>query len=167
MNNLATSPLPLTDTDFTSRFAAALQRGIDAWYEAGALLVAQLEKNPRIKDHLLRAMPQLDMESLNRLEECGRKQIIPELVVSTAPAAARLRKCPLSDQQRYIAEPMEVYVEREGKPDKALRSIFEMPPREAMQVFAGDRIRTLGEQRAWPSSPVRAARSRRPPLHRT
>jgi hypothetical protein len=79
----------------------------------------------------------------------GRKNLHPQLLLTNSPAFSKLQKLPYSLQERYVQEPIPLIVHTEHGTDVLLVEAKNMTKEQADQVFAGNRLRTEGEQKAW------------------
>lgn len=116
---------------------------------AGKLVVEIVEENPDGKRQLAERYPQISMSFLNQLEAVGRGQMHPKLALAANPGYVKLRKLPISEQVRYVEEPLELVVEKDGEFDILLVKASDMTPDQAKQVFADDHVRSQGAQRAY------------------
>lgn len=125
---------------------AQIGAGIKA---AAALVVEIVNENPDGKRQLLEKYPQISMSFLNQLEAVGRGQLNPKLALTVNPGLVKLRKLPPSDQDRYLEEPLELVIEKDGEYDVLLVKAADMTADQAKQVFAEDHVRSHGAQRAY------------------
>lgn len=132
-----------------SEFASLCQQGIDAWVKAGEILVELVEEDPSVFDKIIQFDPRLNHGILGRFEQMGRRVLHPQLLMSDSPGYDRLSMMPLSVQERLIKEPVPLVVETDNGTDILLVSTRDMTTAQAKQVFAKDRVRTEGEQKAW------------------
>lgn len=127
-----------------------LIRNVGAGLEAaGKYLVEMLEDIPDAKRQILARFPEFSISLLNQLEAVGRGQLHPRLTMTANPGFVRLRGLPMSDQVRYMEEPVELLVEKDGVYDTLLVLVKDLTAEQAKQVFSADHIRTSGAQRAW------------------
>jgi hypothetical protein len=108
-------------------------------------LVAALDVRPE----LTRELVQLGVNRglIDRLEKLGRRQIDARLVFATSPGALRLLPLPLSEQELALRDGVEVL----DADEVTTRNIpvNELTAKQAKQVFADGRQRTLAEQRTY------------------
>jgi hypothetical protein len=71
------------------------------------------------------------------------------LLLTSSPGFARLQKLPYSLQERFIEEPIALIVHTEQGTDVLLVKAKDLTKEQAAQVFAPNRLRTEGEQKAW------------------
>lgn len=132
-----------------TEFVALFQAGVDAWIKAGEILVEMVEADPHVYDYIIRECPSLNAGVLGRFEQMGRKNLHPQLLLTASPGFDKLRKLPMSMQERYLKEPVPIIVHTENGTDVLLVDAKNMTKDQASQVFAPGRIRTEGEQKAW------------------
>lgn len=132
-----------------SQFAALVQQGIAAWVSAGEILVTILDADPCAVDKICGANPWITPEVVFRFEQIGRKQVSPQLMLSDAPGVRKLRAMPLSQQEKFAAEPIELLVHEDGKTDVLKVHVKNLTASQSQQVFAKDHIRDIAEQRAF------------------
>lgn len=131
------------------QFTAAIQRGIEAFEEAGQVLVALIEINPKVKDEILENCPDVTEEMLDTFERIGRRQLFYRLAIHEGPGVKALRRCSYSDQVKYFNEPIPLLI-TDGKNTETLNvGVHALTPEQARQAVGAHRIRSLGEQRAW------------------
>lgn len=123
-----------------------IQKGIEAWHEAGKLIAARMDENPEFIELMAAEYPELSTEVLYRFEQIGRNQIVPSLLLNDSPGVRRLRKLPYQLQVKHSNEPITLTV-RGGS--TLLVDVRNLTSEQAAQVFAKDRIRTAAEQRAY------------------
>ena len=131
------------------KFIELFQTGVNAWIQAGEILVAMVEDDPHVYDYIIQKCPTLNAGILGRFEQMGRKNLHPQLLLSASPGFDKLRKLPMSMQERYIKEPIPIIVHTDGGTDVLLVEAKNMTKEQANQVFAPGRVRTEGEQKAW------------------
>lgn len=131
------------------RFAELVQQGINAWTEAGKLLVRMIEENPDAKEEIMERCPDVTEEILSRFEAIGRNQLHPKTLLNNSPGMRRLRQLPFSDQSRFLSEPVPVLVKTESGADILHVAVKDLTSTQASQVFSADGIRSAPAQRAW------------------
>jgi hypothetical protein len=134
--------------EFIVQFIDLFRQGVEAWIKAGEILVELVENDPHVYDEIIERCPTLNAGILGRFEQMGRKTLHPQLLLSASPGFDRLRKLPFSLQERYVSEPVPVVVNTQHGTDILLIKAKDMTKEQASQVFAGNRIRTEGEQKA-------------------
>ena len=132
-----------------AKFITAYQRGMQAWEEAGKIIVAIVDADPHAIDDIVALCPSLTPSIIHVFERIGRGLLLPALAMDTSAGAAKLRELPLSAQKRYENEPVPLIVNTEQGTDVLLVDVRNMTRDQAKQVFAKGRIRSEGEQKAW------------------
>jgi len=133
--------------------------GMDAWMKAGLLLVEQIDKNSSFRDKMAEKYPDISLSLLRRLEQIGRRELHPRLLLMDSAGARKLRSMPYDIQARYVDEPIKMLsLCGDGTTDHLAVSVRNMGGAAAKQVFAEDHIRTLPEQRAY----IESARALQP-----
>lgn len=155
MSDTLTIEPPATIT----RFAQLVQQGIDAWTEAGKLLVRMIEDDPTARDRIIEECPDLTPEILARFEAIGRNQLHPKTLLNNSPGMRRLRQLPFSEQQKFLAEPVPLLVRGDSGPEVLKVQVQNLTGRQAQQVFSAHAFRPLEAQRAYVESkrPLRAS----------
>ena len=125
-----------------------IQKGVDAWIESGKILVELVESNPHIYDNIIQKCPTLNAGVLGKLEMMGRGMLHPRLLLGNSPGFQYLEKMPMSVQERYIEEPIPLVIETDAGTDVILVKAKDLTRDQARQVFAANRLRTEGEQKA-------------------
>jgi hypothetical protein len=143
-------------------FAALIQQGIDAWTEAGKLLVQMIEKDPNSKQEIMDSCPDITDEILARFEAIGRNQLHPKTLLNNSPGMRRLRRLPFSDQSRFIKENVPLLVRTETGTDILQVAVKNLTAQQALQVFATDCVRAPEAQRTWLESKKRKYTPRAP-----
>jgi hypothetical protein len=142
----------LTKTEINDRindFLTLWKQGVDAWIKAGEILVYLVDRDPHTYDYIIQHCPLMNAGILGRFEQIGRKILHPQLLLSASPGFAKLKRLPISLQERYLDEPIPVVVHTSAGTDVLLVQVKNMTKDQANQVFAADRLRTEGEQKAW------------------
>lgn len=117
--------------------------------EMGQELVKLLEVEPNAKRLIMKREPMIGMSFLNQLEAVGRGTLHPKLAMTSNAGYNRLQRLPLSDQSRYLEEPIELLVTKDGDYDVLLVKVEELNPDQARQVFDGNSVRSASAQRAY------------------
>lgn len=143
------------------KFVAVLYEGVAAWEKAGKLLVVLIDRNPDVKQKIVKEHPEISMGVLSRLEMVGRGFVKPEMLLSDAPAYRAARVLPISDQDKLISDPSIPLVIRENGNTEVLQVDFRnLQAGQVRQVFASDHIRNEAEQRVWIESKARPTMKR-------
>lgn len=139
----------MPSNDKIDQFIALFKEGVDAWIKAGKILVKLVEDDPHTYDYIIQRCPTLNAGILGRFEQMGRGILHPQLLLTASPGFDKLRKLPLSMQERYLTESIPLIVHTDTGTDVLLVEAKNMTKEQANQVFAPGRIRTEGEQKAW------------------
>lgn len=145
---MKTEAIGTWNKDKIQELRECLTRGRDAFAQAGNLVVAAIEEGGISLD-ALHDQTEIPMDVLAQLERIGRKQLNPALLLSDFPAASKMMRLPLSEQDRLMKEPVELFVMKDGKPDKMNMPVAVLTAPQVKQVFARNYVRPLAEQRAW------------------
>lgn len=89
-------------------FSELIQRGIDSWTHAGDILAKLIDKIPNVRENILEKCPHLTLEILYRFEAIGRKQLVPQTLMSNSPGMERLRLLSYDEQTKWLKEPIPV-----------------------------------------------------------
>jgi hypothetical protein len=141
--------LTKTQQEKISQFSQLCQAGIDAWVEAGKIIVELVEADPQVFDKIIEFDKRMNAGILGRFEQMGRGVLHPHLLLNDSPGYEKLSLMPYSVQERYIEEPLPLIVETDNGTDVLLVKVKDMTLAQARQAFASGRVRTEGEQRAW------------------
>lgn len=126
----------------------AIFTGVEAWKKAGQLLVEIIE-NDGLALADIAEQADLPIDVLSQLEKIGRNQLVPQLLLAEYPAARKLERLPMSEQERLMLEPVEVMVMKDGAPDTLCVPVRHLSGTQVRQVFATNHVRSLSEQRQW------------------
>lgn len=130
--------------DLENRFVAAVQRGVDAWREAGETLVQMVNDD---EECLVRLQNKYDMSMhvLKTFVAIGRGSLLPQLVA--APSC--IKQLPVDDQKRIVNGKVDALVlDKNGKTDTIKIDVLRAPKELVKQVIGKDGIRSIAEQRA-------------------
>jgi hypothetical protein len=131
------------------KFSDLCQQGIDAWTEAGTIIVSLVEEDPSVFDKIIEMDPRMNAGILGRFEAMGRGVLHPHLLLNDSPGYEKLAQMPYSVQERFLNEPIPLIVETPSGTDTLLVAAKDMTPAQARQAFGKGRIKTAGEQKAW------------------
>lgn len=131
------------------QFGEELRNGVLRWVKAGQILVEILDSDPEGLEKVQDAYPTISRVVLAQLENVGRGVLHENLLTLSGVGSQALKRMPYSDQKKYINDPLEVYIERDGSSDILLVKLENLTGSQVRQVFAKDHIRSRGEQRAW------------------
>jgi hypothetical protein len=131
-------------------FYATLQRGKEALEEAGRILVALIDEDASVKERIMEEHPEITEDVIETFERIGRRQLYYRLCLLEAPGIRALKRCPYSEQVRYMDEPIPMLLlNGKDSTDSLTVSVNALTPEQVRQVFGAHRVRTLAEQRAW------------------
>lgn len=131
-----------------SKFAELIQQGIDAWKQAGLMLVEALDTGMKAEEVAEQTAVSLDV--IFQFERIGRRQIVPELLVSDFPAQKAMTLLPFSEQERLLGNAtIPVCVLKDGGVETLQIPARSLSRAHVKQVFDKGRLRTIGEQRSW------------------
>lgn len=131
------------------QFIDLFQQGVEAWMRAGEIIVELVENDPHVYDYIIQQCPNLNAGVIGRFEQMGRKILHPQLLLTNSPGAKALTKMPISVQERYLTEPVVLIVGTPDGTDALLVKAKDLTQQQSRQVFAQNRLRTEGEQKAW------------------
>lgn len=140
---------PTAQNERIASFIELFKAGVEAWIKAGEILVELVEDDPHVYDYIIQQCPNLNAGILGRFEQMGRKSLHPQLLLTASPGFAKLQKLPYSMQERFIEEPIPLIVHTDEGTDILLVKAKDLTKDQAAQVFATNRLRTEGEQKAW------------------
>lgn len=126
----------------------ALTRGRDAFLMAGQIVMEALSEGGLSLDELHQET-EIPLDVLAQLERIGRGQLNPQLLLSDFPAARAMERLPMSEQNRILMEPVDLFVIKEGKPDHLKVPVATLTAKQARQVFSRNYVRPLHEQKNW------------------
>lgn len=123
-----------------------INNGVECWFKAGQLVAKNIDENPDFVDQVCDQCKDISPETIYRFEQIGRKQLYPKLLLNDSPGVRRLRRLPYALQERYAICPVTLLISGGETLEIDVRNLT---PAQAAQVFAGDRLRTVAEQRAF------------------
>lgn len=131
-----------------NEFAELVQQGIECWFKAGQIVTRAIDSDPEWASKVTARYPQLTAEIIFRFEQIGRRQMLPQLLVSDCPGYRALRRLPYSMQEAVMSRGVEVLTCHNGDYDALMVEPINLTSNQCRQVFAANRIRSLAEQRA-------------------
>lgn len=143
------------------KFIELVLKGVECWYQAGVLCAAEIDKNPNFIEEVCKRCPELSEETVLMFERIGRKMVHPKLLIMDGPGPRKLRHLPYQLQEKYLAKPLKVLVQVNGKYESTNIGLMNLTTLQADQVFDGDKERNEAAQRAWIES--RAMKKFAPP----
>jgi hypothetical protein len=140
----------MNDLVETKSFVEAVRRGIEAFEEAGRILVEMIDRDPGCLAQLKEQNPEFTNEILRTFERIGRRQLYYKLCLKETPGAKALLRCAYSEQVKYCNEPIPfLLLQAKDQTDHLLVQLDALSPAQVRQVFCNGRIRDLGAQRAY------------------
>lgn len=119
------------------------------------------------EERFRRAVPTMKPSAWSELERIGRREIDPRLWNDRSPAGKYLKRLPYSQQRAALDHGVQLYIKGNEGDDHLIVDTAHLTGLQIKQVFAGDRVRTLPEQRCWLESQeaqdARSVRHRRVP----
>jgi len=141
------------------RIAELIRIGIEAWAEAGRLVVERTDAGETLDK--IAEEEGIAKELLGKFERIGRGMLYPRLLLSTTEGARALQRCPPSDQEHYANNPVSLVVDRGGRTETLLVQLENLTPSQCAQVFGRNHVRTEAEQKAYLESRMAKALVRR------
>jgi hypothetical protein len=135
-----------------SEFCSLVNTGIEAWTKAGELVVKLIDEHGLSVSAIAQASSYLTDEIVGRFEQLGRKQIIPNLLISDFPASKHLFRLPYSEQKRLIDGQVELLVVTDKGTETLMVDTENLTPAQCKQVFDRTAVRSIGAQRAYMES---------------
>lgn len=139
-------------------FVSLITKGIECWTQAGELVVKLIDEHDLSVQDISQASEYLTDEIVGRFEQLGRKQIIPNLLISDFPASKHLFRLPYSEQKRLIDGTVELLVVTDTGTETLMVQTENLTPSQCKQVFDRTAIRSIGAQRAYLESKKEEAR---------
>jgi hypothetical protein len=130
-------------------FVALINTGIEAWTKAGEIVVKLIDEGGFSVSEIAQASNYLTDEIVARFEQLGRKQIIPNLLISDFPATKHLFRLPYSEQKRLIDGQVELLVVTDKGTETLMVDTENLTPFQCKQVFDRTAVRSTGAQRAY------------------
>lgn len=115
---------------------------LEAWFElfcasadsllkCGEGLVVLIEENPQTPELLLARYPRLHVDTLEMLEQIGRKELLPELLLDTSHAARRLGGYAMDMQRELYGKSVEVpFRKQDGEIGFRVKPLDKLSPAE-------------------------------------
>ena len=129
------------------KFTLLVRQGIDAWRNAGKLLVEMSKSDPSAMARI-RERSGLSDAMIQTFARIGRNEIWPSLLADSSMGAQKLLACHYEDQKKYASEPIEVAYEWRGGNIKTVkRKVNELSRAECAIVFSDKgTVHTLEQQ---------------------
>ncbi len=142
-----TTPI-IPETQIIEELRNLLADAANSIMSAATLLCGWLDNKDTSISKLVAAKA-FTRDLLTSLEKVGRGQLRADLLLANSPGHRALKKTPLSVQNMYMTDPIEVVVIRDGKFDKLSVVIENLSKHQVRQVFDKGTIRDEGGQRAY------------------
>jgi hypothetical protein len=148
MGKLAIQKGKLTGQAYITAFRAAYNDARDGLLRAGEIYVAAIDEDPGRAREFRAAMPEFPERIWSQLEAIGRHQVHPRLLLGDGgPHRERIKRLPYNQQKQVLdGEPVELLV---GDTDTLRVDVRNVTSEQASQLFAGDHLRTVAEQKVW------------------
>lgn len=142
--------------EFKSLFAqitSLFTEGVKKWVQAGEIIMDLIDTHGLTPESISQGMDRkMSEEIVIRLEQLGRKKIIPELLILSCPAQSYGFHLPYKKQEKLIVkeEAIEVVMMDPSGSSYTLNVLFSnLTAFQCRQVFSKGVIRDLAAQRAW------------------
>ncbi len=142
--------LKLLPGDSIEALVAAFNRGMSAWTDDAAPMLARLCANdPETFAKVKARQPMLSDGFLTKMLKVGEGSLHPSLLVDTSMASYRLMSVPVTVQNAVLKTgTLDVVVNPETG-DTLRMPLKNLTTEQAMQVISPTGVRTKDEQRAW------------------
>lgn len=130
-----------------AEFCALVNKGIEAWVEAGKLLLKISEADSEALTKISAQHPHLTLDVLLSFERIGKGEIYPYLLVDGSPGARKLCGLPYSKQVKIYNGKLDVVVKRVGGLETQRLRVSDLTAVQATRVFDVNRVRTADEQK--------------------
>jgi hypothetical protein len=128
------------------QFCELVNKGIEAWTEAGQVLCNITRDNPGAYTDILSDNPHLTRDVLESFERIGRREIYPYLLVDGSPGCRRLAALPYDSQVKLFNSRVAVAVKTRGGIEERRKRVCELSNPEAALVFDATHLRSFHEQ---------------------
>lgn len=118
-----------------ARFIDLLRSGSESWREAGRLLCEMVDADPNIYDRIIAENPGVKLAALETLEQIGRHDIDPNLLLDNKPAIRRVLELPPAVAHELIESGVPVVVKDNGGSRTVTKKLDEMTLADVRQVF--------------------------------
>jgi hypothetical protein len=138
-----------TVNHLVDEFKELFHQGLENIAKAAAIYVKAIDENPNNHAVFAHKCPNIPMSAWAGFEAVGRGWLDYRLLLIGGSTTKSIRKLPLSQQKLALDSGDEVLV---SNGESLIVKVESLTPSQAKQVFAGDHIRSLGEQRAYVES---------------
>lgn len=134
---------------YVDRFREAFMAGVEGIARAAAIYVEAIDENPNFGDAFRDEFADIiPVGAWAGMEKVGRKLMHPNLLMGGGGKyASRIKRLPYSTQERVIGGERFDLLTADGQTLKV--DVRQITTEQADQLFDGEHIRTLPEQRAW------------------
>lgn len=130
-----------------AEFSALVNQGMNAWQQAGKILVKLIEADPDAERVILLDNPHLTSEILRTFERMGRRELYPFLAVDSSPGARRLALLPYDQQVQLYREKITIAVATADGPVERQKRVTDLTKAEAERAIGETGLRSAAEQR--------------------
>ena len=131
------------------QFKKHIADGIEQWTKAGEIVVSMIDDDGMTIDEICEHCGgAVNAGIISRFEQLGRRQILPQLLVSNYAAVKHMTRLSYSEQKRAI-EGVPLVIVKDGGIDNLNVKAENLTPSQCRQVFDGSSIRSIPAQRAW------------------
>lgn len=130
-----------------NQFADLVQRGVDAWVEAGKILCEMVAEDSEVREKICDRVSWMTMEVLDGFERIGRKDVYPFLLLDQSPGAHRLIRLDYETQKKFYDAEIAVAVLRRGEIVTESKRLNQLSWKEADTAISDTGIRPIAEQR--------------------
>ena len=130
-------------------FRDAMTEGRDAVARAAQIYVEALDEDPAAHSAFVQGCPGIPASAWSGFEAVGRGWLDKRLLWSEGTQYTAIRRLSRSTQERVLDNGVPI-LSKDGT--ELLVRAENMTRQLSSQAFAGDHVRTLGEQRAWQES---------------
>lgn len=128
------------------QFKELFTGGMQKIREACQVYVKAVEENPELEPEFRAAFPQISESGWANIELVGRGAMDYRLLWEGGRARNRIKQLPPSRQAAVLDNGVPL-LSKDGSELKV--KVENLTPKQVEQVFGGNHIRTLAEQRAW------------------
>jgi len=141
--------LTVTLEGYVKKFREAVERGVNAIEEAAQVYAAALDEHPAAASEFAARCPGIPATAWAGFEAVGRGWVDKRLLWGGGAAQRALKYLPISMQRQALDGGVELLI---GSGESLIVNVDNLTADQCRQVFAKDRIRDLGAQRAWVES---------------
>jgi len=137
--------------DYVTAFREALSGAVDGIRRAARIYVEAIDEEPERAQEFRAACPEIPEGTWATLDKIGRGQVDVRLLMRQGgPHRARIARLPGPMQTRLLdGEPVDLLLDAGEEVDSLKVDVRNVTSEQAAQLFAGDHIRSVAEQKAW------------------